>query len=49
MPGARPKICVLYHFFHPDDVVSARHFSDLAEGFVEAGWDVVGEASGDWE
>ena len=40
MPNARPKICVLYHFFHPDDVVSARHFSDLAEGFVKAGWDV---------
>jgi colanic acid biosynthesis glycosyl transferase WcaI len=40
MPSARPKICILYHFFHPDDVVSARHFSDLAEGFAEAGWDV---------
>jgi colanic acid biosynthesis glycosyl transferase WcaI len=38
MPG--PKICILYHFFHPDDVVSARHFSDLAEGFAAAGWEV---------
>lgn len=36
----RPKICILYHFFHPDDVVSARHFSDLAEGFAAAGWEV---------
>jgi colanic acid biosynthesis glycosyl transferase WcaI len=34
------KICILYHFFHPDDVVSARHFADLAEGLAAAGWDV---------
>lgn len=40
MSRRRPKICILYHFFHPDDVVSARHFSDLAEGFAAAGWDV---------
>jgi colanic acid biosynthesis glycosyl transferase WcaI len=40
MTRPRPKICILYHFFHPDDVVSARHFSDLAEGFAAAGWDV---------
>ncbi len=40
MSRSRPKICILYHFFHPDDVVSARHFSDLAEGFAAAGWDV---------
>jgi colanic acid biosynthesis glycosyl transferase WcaI len=35
-----PSVCILYHFFHPDDVVSARHFSDLAEGIAAAGWDV---------
>ena len=37
---SRPQVTVLYHFFHPDDVVSARHFSDLAEGLAERGWDV---------
>jgi colanic acid biosynthesis glycosyl transferase WcaI len=35
-----PKIAILYHFFYPDDVVSARHFSDLAEGLARAGWEV---------
>jgi len=38
--GKAPKIAILYHFFHPDDVVSARHFADLAEGLVAAGWEV---------
>ncbi|MBV8732052.1 MAG: glycosyltransferase family 4 protein [Acidobacteriia bacterium] len=38
--GKAPKIAILYHFFYPDDVVSARHFSDLAEGLVAAGWEV---------
>lgn len=36
----RPKVAILYHFFHPDDVVSARHFSDLAQGLAGAGWAV---------
>jgi colanic acid biosynthesis glycosyl transferase WcaI len=40
MTSSHRKICILYHFFHPDDVVSARHFSDLAEGFGRAGWEV---------
>jgi colanic acid biosynthesis glycosyl transferase WcaI len=35
-----PKVAILYHFFYPDDVVSARHFSDLAEGLAGAGWEV---------
>jgi colanic acid biosynthesis glycosyl transferase WcaI len=35
-----PKVAILYHFFYPDDVVSARHFSDLAEGLAQAGWEV---------
>jgi colanic acid biosynthesis glycosyl transferase WcaI len=35
-----PKVAILYHFFYPDDVVSARHFSDLAEGLAAAGWEV---------
>src|SRR5215469_9486421 len=40
MTGLRRRICILYHFFHPDDVVSSRHFSDLAEDFAAAGWEV---------
>jgi colanic acid biosynthesis glycosyl transferase WcaI len=36
-----PCVTVLYHYFHPDDVVSARHFSDLAEGLAERGWTVT--------
>jgi len=40
MKRVRPKICILYHFFHPDDVVSARHFSGLAEGLAAAGFEV---------
>lgn len=40
MAADRPKVCILYHFFHPDDVVSARHFAGLAEGLADAGWDV---------
>ena len=36
----RPSVTILYHFFHPDDVVSARHFSDLAEELVRRGWNV---------
>ncbi len=32
---------LLYHFFHPDDVVSARQFSDLAEGLAARGWEVT--------
>jgi colanic acid biosynthesis glycosyl transferase WcaI len=38
--GNTPKVAILYHFFYPDDVVSARHFSDLAEGLAAAGWEV---------
>ncbi len=37
----KQKILILYHFYKPDDVISARHFSDLAEGLVERGWDVT--------
>ena len=34
------KITVLYHYMHPDDVVSARHFDGLCEGLVKRGWQV---------
>ncbi len=37
----RPRLLVLYHFFHPDQVVSARIFSDLAEEQAKRGWDVT--------
>lgn len=35
-----PRIILLYHYFHPDDVVSARHFAGLAEGLQRRGWEV---------
>ena len=41
MPTDRPHAVLLYHYFHPDDVVSARLFSELAEGLVARGWDVT--------
>jgi hypothetical protein len=34
------KLTILYHYFHPDDVVSARLFSELAVGLHEKGWEV---------
>jgi colanic acid biosynthesis glycosyl transferase WcaI len=34
-------VAVLYHYMHPDDVVSARHFDGLCEGLAERGWDVT--------
>lgn len=37
----RPHVTLLYHYFHPDDVVSARLFSELAIGLRERGWDVT--------
>ncbi|HVV17009.1 MAG TPA: glycosyltransferase family 4 protein [Polyangia bacterium] len=36
-----PRLLLVYHFFHPDDVVSARMFSDLAIEQRRRGWDVV--------
>jgi glycosyltransferase involved in cell wall biosynthesis len=41
MSVARPKVTVLYHYFHPDDVVSARHFDGLCRGLHDRGWDVL--------
>jgi glycosyltransferase involved in cell wall biosynthesis len=31
---------VLYHYYYPDDVVSARLFTDFAEDLTRQGWDV---------
>jgi colanic acid biosynthesis glycosyl transferase WcaI len=36
-----PRLLLYYHFFHPDDVVSARHFGDLAEEQRRRGWQVT--------
>jgi colanic acid biosynthesis glycosyl transferase WcaI len=35
-----PKVTVLYHYFYPDDVVSARHFADFCQGLAARGWQV---------
>src|SRR4051812_28307697 len=40
-----PYALILYHFFHPDDVVSSRHFSELAAALAERGWKVVARPS----
>jgi colanic acid biosynthesis glycosyl transferase WcaI len=40
-PIRKPSALILYHFFHPDDVVSARHYSDFAAELVGRGWDVT--------
>jgi colanic acid biosynthesis glycosyl transferase WcaI len=34
------KILVLYHYYHPDDVVSATHFTGLCEGLAQSGNDL---------
>lgn len=41
MAAERPHAVLLYHYFHPDDVISARLYSDLAEGLTARGWDVT--------
>jgi glycosyltransferase involved in cell wall biosynthesis len=35
-----PSCIILYHYYYPDDVVSARHFTELAEGLSIRGWNV---------
>lgn len=35
------RILLIYHFFHPDDVISSRLFSDLAEDLAKAGHKVT--------
>jgi glycosyltransferase involved in cell wall biosynthesis len=36
-----PKALVLHHYFHPDDVVSAQHYTGLCLGLRKRGWDVT--------
>lgn len=38
---SRGSVYLLYHFFYPDDVVSARLYSDLAEDLTAAGFAVT--------
>lgn len=41
MTNKPPRIILLYHYFHPDDVISARLFSDIALTMVKKKWDVT--------
>jgi colanic acid biosynthesis glycosyl transferase WcaI len=36
-----PKALLFYHYFYPDDVSSARHLTELAQGLVRRGWEVT--------
>src|ERR1700722_6095366 len=36
----KPKVAVLYHYFHPDDVVSARHLTEFCLDLRDRGWQV---------
>lgn len=36
-----PSATLIYHFFYPDDVVSAIHFSQFAEELAKRNWDVT--------
>ena len=41
MPSGKsrtPRVLLLYHYFYPDDVVSAQHFSQLAEELKLRNW-----------
>lgn len=38
--SAAPRVRVLYHYFWPDDVVSAMHYAQLCRGLVQRGWKV---------
>jgi hypothetical protein len=35
-----PKILVLHHFYHPDNVVGAQQFTGLCEGLASNNWEV---------
>ena len=37
----RNSILIMYHFYKPDDVISAHLFTELAEGLAQKGWDVT--------
>jgi colanic acid biosynthesis glycosyl transferase WcaI len=35
------RLILLYHFFHPDDVISARLFTEIGEVAAKQGWQVI--------
>ncbi len=39
--NVRKRLVLLYHFFHPDDVISARLFTELGERAAAEGWEVI--------
>lgn len=39
-----PEVLVLYHYLHPDDVVSAVHLTELCVGLRDRGWRVTASA-----
>ncbi len=45
MSQAKPSIAVLYHFFPPDDTISAVLFGDVASGLASLGWQVSAHPS----
>jgi colanic acid biosynthesis glycosyl transferase WcaI len=45
MSQAKPSIAVLYHFFPPDDTISAVLFGDVASGLASRGWHVTAHPS----
>jgi colanic acid biosynthesis glycosyl transferase WcaI len=36
-----PQALVFYHYFHPDDVVSAVHMAELCQALAEKGWEIT--------
>jgi colanic acid biosynthesis glycosyl transferase WcaI len=40
----KPTVVLLYHYMHPDEVVSGRIFDGLGEGLAARGWNVEGWA-----
>jgi glycosyltransferase involved in cell wall biosynthesis len=36
-----PRLLLVYHFFHPDDVAGARQFSELGREQARRGWEVT--------
>ena len=45
MSQAKPSIAVLYHYFPPDDTISAVLFGDVASGLATRGWHVTAHPS----
>ncbi len=36
-----PRVLIFYHYFYPDDVVSAQHLTQLGEELQARGWQVI--------